>query len=97
MYAQTSPWYTTPINNQYLDVLNIRPVSKQSDDSLFEIQSVYTYRPDLLAYDLYGTTKLWWVFMQRNMDVIKDPIYDFVAGTKIYLPQKEGLFKVLGL
>lgn len=97
MYSPTSPWYHTSITNNYLDLLNIRSVSKQSDDPLFELPTVYTYRPDLLSYDLYGTPKLWWVFMQRNMDVIRDPIYDFVPGIKIYLPQKEGLFKVLGL
>jgi len=96
-YSNTSPWYSTPITNNYLDLFNIRPVSKEADDPLYEINTVYTYRPDLLSYDLYGTTKLWWVFQQRNMDVIRDPIFDFVAGTKIYLPQKAGLFKVLGL
>jgi hypothetical protein len=50
----------------------------------------------LLAYDLYGSTKLWWVFAQRNMNVIKDPVYDMVTGTKIYLPQGSKLTEVLG-
>jgi len=46
---------------------------------------------------LYGTPKLWWVFVQRNMDVIKDPIYDFEPGTEIYLPKKSNLERFLGI
>jgi hypothetical protein len=46
---------------------------------------------------LYGTVKLWWVFAQRNMDVIKDPIYDMIAGTTIYVPKKSLLKNSLGI
>jgi hypothetical protein len=31
------------------------------------------------------------------MDVIKDPIYDMIAGTEIYLPQDSKLKKLLGV
>jgi hypothetical protein len=50
----------------------------------------------LLAYSVYGTSKLWWVFAQRNMDVLKDPVFDLVAGIKIYLPKQDQLQKFLG-
>ena len=40
----------------------------------YTIESQYQYRPDLLAYDLYGSTKLWWVFAQRNMNIIKEDL-----------------------
>jgi alpha-L-fucosidase len=96
-YANTSPWYDTPVTQDYLDLLSIRPVAAESDDFAYVIEAQYTHRPDLLSYDLYGTPRLWWVFTQRNMDVIQDPIYDFVPGVEIYIPKKTGLFKVLGL
>ena len=96
-YASTSPWYNTQTVQNYLDVLAIRPVAAEADDFVFKIEPQYTHRPDLLAYDLYGTHKLWWVFTQRNLDTLQDPIYDFVPGTEIYIPKKAGLFKVLGL
>lgn len=80
----------------YLDILRIRPIPSATDDILYEITPSYTHRPDLLAYDLYGQKELWWIFAQRNLDVIKDPIYDFVAGTKIYLPQGQKLRQLLG-
>jgi alpha-L-fucosidase len=96
-YSNTSPWYTTDITNNYLDVLTIRPVSADADDFLYTIQPQYTYRPDLLAFDLYGTERLWWVFMQRNLDVIQDPILDFVPGTQIYICKLSSLIVALGL
>jgi hypothetical protein len=96
-YSNTSPWYTTDITNNYLDVLTIRPVSADADDFLYTIQPQYTYRPDLLAFDLYGTERLWWVFMQRNLDVIQDPILDFVPGTQIYICKLSSLTVALGL
>ena len=96
-YPNTSPYFTTPIiNNTYLDFLNARPVSAESDDFLYTIEPQYTYRPDLLAYDLYGSSQLWWVFIQRNMDAIQDPIFDFVPGLQIYIPKGGSLRQLLG-
>lgn len=96
-YENTSPWGNTKIRNgQYLDILSIRPVPAENDDILYEIEPQYTHRPDLLAYDLYGSHKLWWIFAQRNMDTLKDPVYDFVAGTKIYLPKGRNVSAQLG-
>lgn len=97
IYKNTSPWYTTEISNNYLDILSIRPVSAEPDDFLYTIESQYEYRPDLLAFDLYGQASLWWVFTQRNLDVLQDPIFDFVVGTKIYIPKNSSLRTILGL
>lgn len=96
-YTNTSPWFKTPITQNYLDVLSIRPVAAQTSDFLYTIESQYTFRPDLLAYDLYGDATLWWVFIQRNLDVLQDPIFDFVPGTKIYIPKASGLQSLLGI
>ena len=96
-YTNTSPWYSTPTTKNYLDVLTIRPVSAEKDDFLYTIESQYTYRPDLLAYDLYGDAALWWVFIQRNLDVLQDPIFDFVPGKQIYVCKNSSLRVALGL
>lgn len=96
-YSQSSPYKSTPQNNLYLELLEIRPVPAEPDDFLYTIENQYRNRPDLLAYDLYGNAKLWWVFVQRNMQVIKDPIYDFEPGKRIYLPKKSNLQKFLGV
>ena len=96
-YKNSSPWYVTPVKQDYLDVLRIRPVSSEIDDFYYTIEPQYTYRPDLLAFDLYGDASLWWVFIQRNLDVLQDPVFDFIPGTKIYIPKGSALKSVLGL
>jgi hypothetical protein len=96
-YSQSSPWATTYQNNLYLELLDIRPVPAEADDYQYVIEGQYQHRPDLLAYDLYGNPKLWWVFVQRNMSVIKDPIYDFEEGVTIFIPKKTNLEKFLGV
>ena len=92
-----SQYARTPINRSgYLDILSPRPVPINREDILFEITSEYTYRPDLLAHIIYGRKELWWVFAQRNLDILKDPVFDFVAGTKIFLPDPAALRNTLG-
>ena len=86
VYDATSPYYTTGFTEFYLDSMVNRPIPKENDDKFFKINQTYQYRPDLLAYDLYGTAGLWWVFYQRNPNTLTKPPIDFVAGTLIYLP-----------
>ena len=96
-YNNSSPWANTVQNDLYLALLEIRPVPSEPDDFLYTIENQYKFRPDLLAYDLYGNPKLWWVFMQRNMNVLKDPVFDFLPGTRIYIPKQNNLTKFLGV
>lgn len=96
MYSKNSPYYRTNIVGSYLDIANIPQIPAVINDKVFEVTAQYQYRPDLLAYDLYGDAGLWWVFAIRNKDTIKDPIYDLVAGISIYLPQPSTLNSVLG-
>lgn len=96
-YASTSPYFKTSTFGNFLDVMVNRPISKLPDDVLYEIDSVYEYRPDLLASDLYGSSALWWVFAQRNPNVLVDPLMDFVAGARIYIPKLSTLQQDLGV
>jgi len=96
-YNQSSPYSETVQNELYLELLSIRPVPAEDDDFVYTIESQYKNRPDLLAYDVYGDPKLWWVFVQRNMSIIRDPIYDFEPGVKIFIPKKSNLEKYLGV
>lgn len=97
LYSSSSPWYSTNQNELYLDIWVPRPIPTSDDDYEYVIQPQYNYRPDLLAYDLYGNPKLWWVFVQRNIDILFDPIYDFRTGVTIKLPRKSRLLSALGL
>ena len=96
-YSKSSPYATTEITNGHLDVINFRDLPIEKNDTLFEVTSTYENRPDLLAYDLYQDSKLWWVFAVRNKSKLKDPVYDLKAGVKIYLPKLSTIKKVLGI
>jgi alpha-L-fucosidase len=95
-YDTTSPYYNTPFTQFYLDKMVNRPIPVENDDLTFTINLTYQYRPDLLAYDLYGTPSLWWVFYQRNPNTLTKPPFDFVANTFIYLPKLGTLKTALG-
>ena len=96
-YSSTSPYFNTTENKISLDFLNPRTITADQDDISYTIDRIYAYRPDLLAYDLYGTPRLWWVFAQRNPNVIEDPIYDFTIGKTIQLPKMANLKNDLGV
>ena len=96
-YAKTSPYSTTEIGKETLSILDKRLFAFDPDDILYEIDSFYARRPDLLAHDLYGASKLWWVFMHRNMDTITDPIFAFAEGVQIRIPKKTTLQEYLGV
>jgi len=92
----SSPYKNTQFTlSGALGMLNIRPVPAYLDDQLYEIEPQYNHRPDLLAYDLYRDNRLWWVFGQRNLDIIEDFVYDIKTGTKIYIPQPDKIKTML--
>lgn len=97
VYRSTSPYYSTEyIDGKFLDVINFKNIPNQADDKLITIIPAYEYRPDLLSFDLYKRVDYWWVFAVRNKDLIKDPIFDFTAGKKIYVPNELTLRNILG-
>jgi hypothetical protein len=97
LYKGTSPYYKTTDENGYLDVMTYRDIPAETDDILFEVTKNYEYRPDLLSFDLYGDVNFWWVFAIRNNSILKDPVYDLEAGTKIYLPKITTIKTALGI
>jgi len=97
VYSKSSPYYNTSVAGQYLDTWKSITFPANTFDIQWAITPQYANRPDLLAYDLYGDSNLWWVFAVRNPEVINDSIYDFTAGTSIYLPQQATINQVLGI
>ena len=79
----------------YLDVNSIPKIPKSRSDEIYKIESRYANRPDLLAFKLYGSVNLWWVFAARNPDMLVDPLEDFTPGKEIYLPTQKTINAVL--
>ena len=99
LYPASSPYATTTIvENKFLDVMTYTPIPMEPSDVYYTLTSVYEYRPDLLAYDLYGDSSLWWVFASRNPNVLgPDPYFNFKSGLSIYIPTIDTLRVVLGI
>lgn len=96
-YPSTSPYASTKQTSWYLGKYVHRSIPSAPDDKKIIISAKYENRPDLLANDLYGSPAYWWVFMVRNRNEIKHPLWDLVAGMQIMVPSQAHLNKSLGI
>ena len=96
-YNKTSPYANTNTFAFFLDVADIPAIPYDPTDVQYQIDAIYRGRPDLLAFDLYGDSSLWWVFSVRNPNVLQDPIFDFLPGAIIFIPKKDTITSVLGI
>lgn len=96
-YKKFSVYYetTNDPSGKYLDQYVTRNIPASLNDIRYEIGPKYNRRPDLLAYDLYGRSELWWVFAERNPNSLKDPVGDFLTGLVISIPNKQILLSML--
>ncbi len=95
-YSQKSIYFATPQNNFALGYWVPRPIPNDPSDVYVTIDSRHTNKPTSMSYDLYNTPAYWWTFNILNMDVIKDPIRDFTAGTIIRVATLQRLQKIIG-
>ena len=86
IYSKTSPYNGTKTWGPFLDVWAGKTIPAATDDAIYQIDSPYNLRPDLLAHDLYKDSGLWWVFAVRNPDILPDPLMNFRTGVIIYVP-----------
>lgn len=96
VYDQSSPYFGTPQTSWYLAPIQYRDIPADTSDRYVLLDSKYEYRPDTLSNDVYGTPKYWWTFMVRNIDVMRDPIWDMKSGMAIYVPTLERIQKLIG-
>lgn len=96
-YKTNSNYSQTPSTTRYLSLYNPRITQEnlsQETKKVF-IENKYNRRPDLLAFDLFGDSRLWWVIVHYNRDKLKDPINDLVPGLEIVVPKKYSTTGVL--
>jgi hypothetical protein len=70
-----------------------KPMEHDSSDVSFELTVKYNKRPDLLAYDLYGSARLMWLVLQFNNVV--DINLEFITGKTLRLPTRSRVYSEL--
>ena len=90
-YNSASPYSKTTVRGDYLDIMDPRLVLYDETDQYYKIEPKYHMRPDLLSYAKYGTVQYWWIFTQRNKNILIDPIQDFKSGTSIRIPKLKNI------
>jgi hypothetical protein len=96
-YSKTSPYANTQTWGEFLDVWNSVTIPADVTDAVYQIDPVYNLRPDMLAYDMYQDSNLWWVFAVRNPNTLVDPLLSFRAPTVIYVPTRAVVIAALGI
>lgn len=85
-YKKTSVYKNTPLYKDYLGTF-VPPISIDTRKmKRRKIEPKYNRRPDLMAYDLYGSAEYWWIIPLLNRSVIKDPLFDFTEGKEVFVP-----------
>lgn len=84
----------TPVEFSTKGLAKIPVIKPSLDDEEVEITNKYHHRPDIMAKDIYGSSKYWFVFLLRNMDIIEDPIFDHVMGKKIMVPHPNSVKRI---
>ena len=90
-YKTNSVYAFTPMNSNFLGIWEPPELEITGNEATIIIPRHQQYRPDLLSYQLYGTSKLWWSFKMINPDKLNDPIWDFVTGLEILASNKKDL------
>lgn len=86
----------TLVYDGFLGINNLPRIPRNVSDVSYKIPRSFHERPDLLAYEAYNNTHLWWIFAMRNPDILKDPIRDFKEGTIIRLPDRGVIEGIIG-
>jgi len=70
-----------------------KDLPRSNTDVPFIITTKFNKRPDLLAYEIYGTSRLMWLVLQYNS--IVDINEEFIEGKQLILPLKSRVFSEL--
>ena len=95
-YSGDSFYANTKTTDFYLDAWNDDINLSTTGDTTVEIHSKYNLRPDLMAFDIFGSPNYWWVFALKNKDKLIDPVEDFKTGLIITIPSKNGIRSLIG-
>ena len=94
-YKPNSIYALTPMDSGKLGIWEVPEVIITGNETTTTISRHHRNRPDLLSNELYGSPRLWWVFTFFNRDILRDPVWDFKAGTSIKVPSQDNVSKYI--
>lgn len=83
-------------NRSLKDFLVLRKplnIPQEEGDTFFLITQEFIDRPDLIAYNAYGVSDLWWVIYEYNE--IRDPLHDLKLGQIIRIPELDRVINII--
>lgn len=85
---------STPVTDFYLDIATFPTAEELLRNKTAEnivVDPKFEYRPDLLSYDLYGSSNYWWVIVLLNRTQLQDPIRDLKPGMVLRVLPKSAI------
>ncbi len=94
LYPPESPYNLTKIAGKYLTYYTHRQIPPDFTDRVTTLNNGrYVFRPDLLAFDIYGDENLWWVIPVRNG--FQDPVFDLSFNRDLIIPDPERVRRLI--
>lgn len=91
---RNSPFFKTEVYSTFMGYYIHRDIPPADTDTTILLDNArYDQRPDLLAYDLYGTPDLWWIFGVRNG--LEDLVHDIREGMVLAVPDRNRIMDLL--
>lgn len=84
-YNNNSPWAKVS-QSWYLGYTVPAYMTTADSDMSYTIPTTQNEQPWKLAKELYGSEELYYIFALLNPDLLQDPVYDFVTGLTIQVP-----------
>lgn len=81
---KNSPWAHLQNEGQLSGPYIHRSVKPAADDFYVTVSDRQHQAPDVLAFDLYGEWRLWWLIPLLNE--LEDPTFDLQAGLEVRCP-----------
>ena len=84
---------TNRSNKPFIVLRKSLQLKEDSTDTMILVTQEFEKRPDLLSFNIYGVSELWWVIYEFNN--IRDPFFDLKAGQILRIPALERVLEAI--
>jgi len=84
---------TNRSNKDFLVLRKAIKLEEDSTDTFIIVTQEMEKRPDLVSYNAYGVSELWWVIYEINQ--IRDPLFDLKSGQILRIPSLDRVLEAI--